>query len=155
MYFAIGYGHYNESSGFLVSRNEDINCGDALCSSPSWNDGQQPDFPANDKAVLKDSIIVPAGGYVVVQFRSDNPGFWFLHCHIVPDLLEGMAVVINEVERFHNPSPDGLSTCGNYNISQATFYEKLSFDPLSNGDTAAVATASLVTMVIALCVQFI
>ena len=127
----IGYGTYDQSNGFLLSRNEDIDCGDAICSSPGWRGGQQPTFTTNDKAVFKDTVIVPAGGYVVVQFRSDNPGFWFMHCHIVPDLIEGMAVVINEVEKFQNPPPEGLSTCGDFNISQSVFYEKIAFDPLT------------------------
>ena len=151
---AIGYGRYDESSGFLLSTNEDIDCKDALCSNPSWSGGVQPDFPTNEKAVLKDTIMVPAGGYVVVQFRSDNPGFWFLHCHIVPDLLEGMAVAINEVERFHNPPPDGLDRCGDYKISQATFYDKIAFDPLSTKNVATKAIASLFVTLIGLCLQF-
>ena len=46
---AIGYGTYNQSNGFLLSRNEDIDCGDALCSSPGWRGGQQPTFTASDK----------------------------------------------------------------------------------------------------------
>ena len=151
---AIGYGSYNESNGFLVSRNEDIQCGDSLCSSPRWSDGELPTFSASDKVVLKDTIIVPAGGYVVIQFRSDNPGFWFLHCHIVPDLIEGMAVVVNEVEKSHNPPPDGFNTCGNFNISQETFYEKISFNPASNNfavKTFAGVSLLVVGFVVSVC----
>ena len=140
---AISYGTYNESNGFLLSRNEDIDCGDSLCSSPGWRGGQQPMFNTNDKAVLKDTIIVPAGGYVVVQFRSNNPGFWFMHCHIVPDLIEGMAVVINEVEKLQNPPPEGMSTCGNFKISQSTFYEKIAFDPASTRNLAKKSIPSV------------
>ena len=145
---AIGYGTYNQSNGFLLSRNEDIDCGDALCSSPGWRGGQQPTFTANDKAVLKDTVIVPAGGYVVVQFRSNNPGFWFMHCHIVPDLIEGMAVVINEVEKFQNPPPEGLTTCGDFNISQSLFYEKVVFDPLSSRNLAVKMVARFGVVVV-------
>ena len=93
-------------------------------------------------------MIVPAGGYVVVQFRSDNPGFWFMHCHIVPDLIEGMAVVINEVEKFQNPPPEGLSTCGDFNISQSVFYEKIAFDPLSTRNLAVKTVANVGIVVI-------
>ena len=125
---AIGYGTYNQSNGFLLSRREDLVCDDSLCSSPRWT-GNSPIYPTNRKAVLKDTIMVPAGGYVVVQFRSDNPGFWFMHCHIVPDLLEGMAVAINEVEKRQNPPPEGVKTCGDFRISQSVFYDALAFDP--------------------------
>ena len=45
----------------------------------------------------KDTVIVPFGGYVVVRFIVDNPGWWFMHCHIEIHTLEGMSVVINEV----------------------------------------------------------
>ena len=52
-----------------------------------------------DSAVRKDTVIVPAGGYVVIAFVGDNPGYWFLHsvhCHIEMHQLEGMAVIIQE-----------------------------------------------------------
>ena len=149
---AIGYGTYNQSNGFLLSRNEDIDCGDALCSSPGWRGGKQPTFTTNDKAVFKDTVIVPAGGYVVVQFRSNNPGFWFMHCHIVPDLIEGMAVVINEVEKFQNSPPEGMSMCGDFNISQSIFYEKIAFDPLSTRNLAVKMAANAGIVVVNLLV---
>ena len=28
----------------------------------------------------KDTVIVPFGGYTVIRFIVDNPGWWFLHC---------------------------------------------------------------------------
>ena len=128
---AMQYGSYNPANGFLQSRREDLVCDDSLCSSPRWS-GSSPVYPVNRKAVLKDTILVPAGGYVVVQFRSNNPGFWFMHCHIEPDLIEGMAVVINVAEKRQNPPPEGIKTCGHFRISQSLFYEKLAFDPDSS-----------------------
>ena len=50
-------------------------------------------------APLKDTVMVPYGGYVVVYFKADNPGYWFLHCHIEVHQLEGMGVVIREGEQ--------------------------------------------------------
>ncbi len=35
-----------------------------------------------ERPVMKDTVIVPDGGYVVLRFFSDNPGFWALHCHL-------------------------------------------------------------------------
>ena len=141
---AIGYGMYSQTNGFLQSRRTDLVCEDSLCSSPRWS-GNSPIYPANKKAVLKDTIMVPAGGYVVVQFRSDNPGFWFMHCHIVPDLLEGMAVAINEVEKRQNPPPEGTKTCGDYRIASSLFYEKLAFDP-DNSTTKMIASFAFTLM---------
>ena len=56
-----------------------------------------------DTAVCKDTVTVLASGYVVVAFVADNPGYWFLHCHIEVHQLEGMAVIIQEYdETEHN-----------------------------------------------------
>ena len=55
-----------------------------------------------DSAVRKDTVIVPAGGYVVIAFVGDNPGYWFLHCiaggsnfHVVrPNLVSVLCWVV-------------------------------------------------------------
>ena len=48
--------------------------------------------------VRKDTVIVPYGGYTVIRFVVDNPGWWFFHCHIEIHQLEGMAAVFNELQ---------------------------------------------------------
>ena len=73
----------------------------------------------------KDTVIVPSGGYVVVEFIADNPGYWFLHCHIEPHQLEGMAAVINEVETRQNPAPSGMASCKTFTWTVEEFEEKL------------------------------
>lgn len=35
------------------------------------------------KPLHKDTILIPNPGYVRLQFRADNPGFWIGHCHFV------------------------------------------------------------------------
>jgi FtsP/CotA-like multicopper oxidase with cupredoxin domain len=47
-------------------------------------------------AVLKDTVIVPSGGYVVVRFPATTPGIWFLHCHIDMHSNDGMAMVLHQ-----------------------------------------------------------
>ncbi|XP_047307923.1 laccase-4-like isoform X3 [Impatiens glandulifera] len=32
--------------------------------------------------VERNTISVPSGGWVAIRFRADNPGVWFLHCHL-------------------------------------------------------------------------
>src|SRR5262249_54857052 len=49
--------------------------------------------------VLKDTINVPSNGVVVIQWRADNPGRWFFHCHIEWHLATGMARVL-EIKPF-------------------------------------------------------
>jgi FtsP/CotA-like multicopper oxidase with cupredoxin domain len=43
---------------------------------------------------VKDTVSVHAGGHAVIQWKENNPGFWFFHCHIEWHLAMGMAVVI-------------------------------------------------------------
>lgn len=44
--------------------------------------------------VLKDTVYVPRMGYVVLRIRADNPGIWFLHCHILWHQGTGMAMAL-------------------------------------------------------------
>ena len=150
----IGYGPYHANNGTLRTRSPDIRCSDQHCSIPSWN-GPPPTFTIDDKTVRKDTVIVPGGGYVVIHFRSDNPGFWFMHCHIIPDLLEGMAVVINEVESRHNPAPPGFPTCGRFSISQDQFYNSLAFDPDNSSIREAPSYWLLMVSVISVCLYIL
>ena len=46
----------------------------------------------------KDTVSIHAGGHAVIQWKEDNPGFWFFHCHIEWHLATGMAVVIHSTE---------------------------------------------------------
>ena len=63
---------------------------------------------------LLDTFVVAAGGYVVVQFRSDNPGYWLSHCHMELHQREGMALVIREaVDKIMEP-PDEMETCNSF-----------------------------------------
>ncbi|XP_038052309.1 laccase-like [Patiria miniata] len=34
------------------------------------------------RAPVKDTVPVPDGGYVVIRFLADNPGWWLFHCHV-------------------------------------------------------------------------
>ena len=40
----------------------------------------------------KDTVYVPAFGYVVLRFLADNPGIWLLHCHILWHQASGMTM---------------------------------------------------------------
>ncbi|CAL4960430.1 unnamed protein product [Urochloa decumbens] len=51
----------------------------------------------------RNTIAVPTGGWAVIRFVADNPGMWFMHCHIDSHLSMGLAMVF-EVE--DGPSPD-------------------------------------------------
>ncbi|KAF8026697.1 hypothetical protein BT93_F3235 [Corymbia citriodora subsp. variegata] len=39
---------------------------------------------------LQNTIAVPKNGWTAIRFRADNPGVWFMHCHIERHLSWGM-----------------------------------------------------------------
>lgn len=59
----------------------------------SW-DGSTVINPANPQR--RDVQILPAGGYLVLQITSDNPGAWPLHCHIAWHVSAGLYVTVLE-----------------------------------------------------------
>ncbi|CAK0814448.1 unnamed protein product [Prorocentrum cordatum] len=65
-------------------------------------------------AVLKDTVTIPAGGWLRLRFQADNPGWWIFHCHIHMHLSDGMGLVIYEPGpvgyEFPEP-PSDLLTC--------------------------------------------
>ena len=51
---------------------------------------------------------------MVVQFRSDNPGYWLFHCHNGVHQREGMALIIREdVDNIKSP-PEEMETCNSF-----------------------------------------
>ncbi|XP_074587061.1 laccase-4-like [Curcuma longa] len=53
--------------------------------------------PANDPAsfnlvdpVERNTVAVPAAGWVAIRFLADNPGVWLMHCHIEAHLSWGL-----------------------------------------------------------------
>ena len=124
----IGFGTYNNSTGRILSASEDITCVDNsyICTNPQWTTNSNDVMGRRDinRAPLKDTIIIPAGGYAVVYFKANNPGYWFLHCHIEVHQLEGMAVVINEAEGMHNAPPPNMPQCGNFTWEPNEFRQK-------------------------------
>jgi len=110
----IFYGIYN-SSGHLIALNPNVTCNDERCTDPGWT-SKPVDGTVTNKTVRKDTIIVPAKGYVVIRFIADNPGWWYMHCHIEPHFIEGMALVINELGKEQNPPPkqQAVRQCGDF-----------------------------------------
>ena len=113
----IGYPVYNTSNGQYESSNDEIECfnnsNNSSCQSQfttvEGSDGFVQEIrwkTMNESARVtqngtqfprKDTVIVPYGGYTVVRFMVNNPGWWFFHCHIEVHQLEGMAAVFKEL----------------------------------------------------------
>lgn len=130
----IGYGQYN-ASGQIVNETADIDCGTGLlCVNPKWANGIVPqgvlDRTANgsviSSAIRKDTVIIPAGGYVVIAFQANNPGYWIMHCHIESHLLDGMAVIVQEYPPGqHWSPPNGMNLHGSFKWTIDDYRETL------------------------------
>ena len=75
-----------DSNGFYVSDNTDVDCQKNgttnTCYSPRWRNNRRPTDFNWVNPPQKDTLVIPAGGYAALFFKSDNPGWWFVHCHI-------------------------------------------------------------------------
>ncbi|XP_054290200.1 uncharacterized protein LOC129005360 [Macrosteles quadrilineatus] len=63
----------------------------------------------------KDTYPLTAGGYAVTRIVTDNPGYWFFHCHFAYHLDSGMSGIlqVGEANTFPRP-PDKFPTCGDF-----------------------------------------
>ena len=90
-------------------------CNEAKFTDPAWGGDDTPglDF---DKAPLKDTLYIPRGGYAVVRIRADNPGIWFMHCHVEVHVEDGMAMLIAEalpeLDELIKSDMPRMTTCG-------------------------------------------
>jgi len=51
----------------------------------------------NDRRIggaLRDTVLVPGNTSVTVEFDANNPGLWYVHCHILWHLEAGMATLV-------------------------------------------------------------
>lgn len=63
----------------------------------------------------KDTVTIPDGGYSVVRFTANNPGYWLLHCHLLFHSAAGMDLVFKIGEDHDIPKPPpNFPTCGNF-----------------------------------------
>ena len=152
----IRFGEYNNESGELISLNQDINCtGQNLCTKPKWAMGVSRNYSTKiTNAPLKDTILVPFGGYAVVYFKADNPGYWYLHCHIEVHQLEGMGVIISEAVNEATIPPEGMQRqCGNYELTLEEF-ESARNGELNGGGGGGLSGLEI-GLIVALCVVFV
>jgi FtsP/CotA-like multicopper oxidase with cupredoxin domain len=128
---AVGYGKYNDTTGHVIEPTENIICAPrstkSVCVNPSWSDIAPSLPPVNEYTIAKDTVILPALGYVVIEFRSTNPGWWFMHCHMWPHVAEGMALVVNEAPERSPPPPKGICDPGNFTWTVEEFNKALNY----------------------------
>ncbi|KAG2667579.1 hypothetical protein I3760_15G122400 [Carya illinoinensis] len=64
----------------------------------------------------RNTVAVPAGGWAAIRFNADNPGVWFIHCHLEEHTSWGLAmafIVKNGPEQSQSllPPPEDLPSC--------------------------------------------
>ncbi|XP_054781436.1 laccase-7-like [Prosopis cineraria] len=52
---------------------------------------------------IRNTVAVPFAGWAVIRFQANNPGIWFVHCHIDTHLTWGLSMAF-EVE--NGPTPE-------------------------------------------------
>ncbi|KAL7301837.1 hypothetical protein TKK_0005444 [Trichogramma kaykai] len=66
-----------------------------------------------DRPPLKDTMKAPSNGFIIVRFFSDNPGYWFFHCHYEHHTSNGMALLFKVGEHSDFPPvPKNFPKCG-------------------------------------------
>jgi FtsP/CotA-like multicopper oxidase with cupredoxin domain len=65
-----------------------------LAAGPGEWDGSTIVNPLNP--IRRDTLLIPAYSYTVIQFEADNPGAWPFHCHIAAHVAGGLYVTILE-----------------------------------------------------------
>ncbi|KAI9758556.1 MAG: hypothetical protein M4579_003048 [Chaenotheca gracillima] len=88
---------------------------------------QQSDKPYWDPLVnlkvnnppRRDVALLPRNGYIVIAFKSDNPGSWLMHCHIAWHASSGLALQILERQGDIKLDPTSMDsvkeTCSTWN----------------------------------------
>lgn len=68
----------------------------------------------NYNAVQKDTVVLPAGGWVAIVVEADNPGYWLFHCHVEWHMPTGMTVLLIDSEKDIDKPPRNFPTCYPY-----------------------------------------
>jgi len=64
---------------------------------------------------VKDTVTVPDGGFTIIRFHANNPGYWLMHCHLDFHVEVGMALVFKVGSRKDFPAiPENFPKCGDY-----------------------------------------
>lgn len=97
-------------------------------------------------APMKDTITVPDGGFTIIRFVADNPGWWLFHCHIEFHIEVGMALVfkVGDVSEMKS-APSNFPMCSNY----------MPRNDKPNKNAASNTMLSLCTVLVATFVRFL
>ena len=158
---AMGYGDYDKN-GIYEAASDDIECtvisnnqtcpnlfatveeesGGELQQEVRWKNMTATSTfnTQNRRLARKDTLTVPFGGYMVVRFIVDNPGWWLLHCHIAIDISSGMAAVINALPiELTSPNNNNDNACMPTGSSSSSSFSMNGFPMLVVGITTILS----------------
>ncbi|KAJ4490893.1 Fet3 protein [Lentinula aciculospora] len=97
--------HLHGHKTMIVGRATDYTSDDPTLNPPIAANQTNP--------VRRDTVLIPAGGSATLRVVADNPGVWFLHCHIEWHLEVGLAIQLVEAplqaQQYANTVPQALS----------------------------------------------
>ncbi|TKR69450.1 hypothetical protein L596_021612 [Steinernema carpocapsae] len=129
-----GYANYDRD-GMVTTMNSDIPCTDmnTKCNAlkwtnSSWLHGNVPDMHENP--AFRDTVVIPAGGYVVLRFRATNAGWFFAHCHLELHNMGGMAFAlkVGTQEQMAKPPRNFPHDCGDYEPGSVAHLREKRYD---------------------------
>ncbi|SJL16155.1 related to iron transport multicopper oxidase [Armillaria ostoyae] len=80
--------HLHGHKPMIVGRSEDYTSDDPLLNPPIVEGQANP--------MRRDTVHVPSMSSITLRVVADNPGTWFLHCHIEWHLQAGLAITLIE-----------------------------------------------------------
>ncbi|XP_078312879.1 uncharacterized protein LOC111102118 [Crassostrea virginica] len=116
----VGFGTYDRLSAKYLQETNDIHCDGrmkpSMCNSERWKESSWDDpnsildIKLNNPPI-KDTIVVPSGGYVVFRFKASNPGLWFFHSQVDLHTTNGMAMILQVGPSQEFPKLNDSQTC--------------------------------------------
>lgn len=95
---AVACKHYTNASQhghtFHVVLSQQAELGEYGAYNPFDAESKHHTYPTSPfTPLLKDTVYVPAMGYVVLRFPLNNQGLWLMHCHVLWHQAVGMGMV--------------------------------------------------------------
>lgn len=126
----MGLGSYDSTTAELLQETNEIRCtGESapnMCNAEIWKSNAwvtNPNIIPGIKFIhppIKDTIIVPSGGYVVIRFITNNPGPWFFHSQVDFHTTNGMGMVLLVGDNSKFKKSTNPLTCWNQEILKPT-----------------------------------
>ena len=87
-------------------------------TTPYWDNLGYVNLTLNNPP-RRDVALLPGGGFLILAFKSNNPGAWLIHCHIAWHASSGLAAQLLERDGNITRTPETLAeanrTCNNWN----------------------------------------